>query len=103
MDDFIFMAELESDLRDEYMMNPPEDFVAKEELKDEFFDKLKVHLHLNMIQRHNKAQESDVIIDLASSTFESEENASHGEPDKEKSNVTVEKKNLHQLVKPEME
>lgn len=40
MDDFIFMAELESDLRDEYMMNPPEDFVAREELKDEFFDSI---------------------------------------------------------------
>ena len=26
MDDFIFMAELESDLRDEYMMNPPKDY-----------------------------------------------------------------------------
>lgn len=79
------------------------EYFTNSELKDEFFDKLKVHLHLNMIQRHNKPQESDVIIDLASSTFESEENASHGEPDKENSNVTVEKNNLHQLVKPEME
>jgi len=40
MDDFIFMAELESDLRDEYMMNPPEDFVAREELEYEFFNSL---------------------------------------------------------------
>ena len=40
MDDFIFMAELESDLRDEYMMNPPEDFVDREELDDEFFNSL---------------------------------------------------------------
>ena len=38
MEDFIFMAELESDLRDEYMMNPPEDFIIKKELKDEFFN-----------------------------------------------------------------
>ena len=79
------------------------EYFTNSELKDEFFDKLKVHLHLNMIQRHNKPQESDVIIDLASSTFESEENALYGEHDKENSNVTVEKKNLHQLVKPEME
>lgn len=40
MDDFIFMAELESDLRDEYMMNPPEDFIAREELEDELFNSL---------------------------------------------------------------
>lgn len=40
MDDFIFMAELESDLRDEYMMNPPEDFITREELDDEFFNSL---------------------------------------------------------------
>lgn len=44
MDDFIFMAELESDLRDEYMMNPPKDFVALMELKEsedyDFFDSL---------------------------------------------------------------
>ena len=38
MDDFIFMAELESDLRDEYMMNPPEEFIAREEFNNEFFD-----------------------------------------------------------------
>ena len=56
-----------------------------------------------MIQRHTKAQENDVIIDLSSSTFESEENAFYGELNKENSNVTVEKKNLHQLIKPEME
>ena len=79
------------------------EFFTKSELKDEFFDKLKVHLHLNMIQRHSKAQESDLIIDLGSSTFESEENVLYGESDKEKSNVTVEKNNLIQLVKPEME
>lgn len=40
MDDFIFMAELESDLRDEYMMNPPEEFIAREELEDELFNSL---------------------------------------------------------------
>ena len=35
MDDFIFMAELESDLRDEYMMNPPEDyFITLEKLNN---------------------------------------------------------------------
>ena len=79
------------------------EFFTNSELKDEFFDKLKVHLHLNMIQRHTKAQENDVIIDLTSSTFESEENAFYGELNKENSNVTVEKNNLHQLVKPEME
>ena len=79
------------------------EFFTKSELKDEFFDKLKVHLHLNMIQRHSKAQESDLIIDLGSSTFESEENVLYGESDKENSNVTVEKNNLIQLVKPEME
>ena len=79
------------------------EFFTKSELKDEFFDKLKVHLHLNMIQRHSKSQESNLIIDLGSSTFESEENVLYGESDKENSNVTVEKNNLIQLVKPEME
>lgn len=38
MEDFIFMAELESDLRDEYMMNPPEEFIAREEFNNEFCD-----------------------------------------------------------------
>ena len=44
MDDFLFMTELESDLRDEYMMNPPEDFIALNELKEDkdydFFNSL---------------------------------------------------------------
>ena len=44
MDDFLFMAELESDLRDEYMMNPPEDFItlmeAKEDKDYDFFNSL---------------------------------------------------------------
>ena len=35
MDDFIFMAELESDLRDEYMMNPPKNyFITLRKLND---------------------------------------------------------------------
>ena len=35
MDDFIFMAELESDLRDEYMMNPPKNyFITLKKLND---------------------------------------------------------------------
>ena len=35
MEDFLFMAELESDLRDEYMMNPPEDyFITLEKLNN---------------------------------------------------------------------
>ena len=79
------------------------EFFSKSELKDEFFDKLKVHLHLNIIQRHSKAQESDLIIDLGSSTTESEENALIGEPDKENLKVTEEKNYLHQLIMPIME
>ena len=75
------------------------EFFTKSELKDEFFDKLKVHLHLNMIQRHSKTQESDLIIDLGSSTFESEENVLYGESDKENSNVTVEKKKFASISK----
>ena len=34
MEDFLFMAELESDLRDEYMMNPPSDFITLMEFKE---------------------------------------------------------------------
>ena len=79
------------------------EFFTNSELKDEFFDKLKAHLHLNMKQRHSKAQENDLIIDLGSSTFESEENALYREQEKENPNVTDEKNNLIQLVKPEME
>ena len=79
------------------------EFFSKSELKDEFFDKLKVHLHLNIIQRHSKAQESDLIIDLGSSTTESEENALIGEPDKGNLKVTEEKNYLHQLIMPIME
>jgi len=79
------------------------EFFSKSELKDEFFDKLKVHLHLNIIQRHSKVQESDLIIDLGSSTTESEENALIGEPDKENLKVTEEKNYLHQLIMPIME
>ena len=79
------------------------DFFSNSELKDEFFDKLKVHLHLNMIQRHSKAKESDVVIDLGSCTSTCEDNTLYGEPDKENLNVTAEKTILHQLIKPEME
>jgi hypothetical protein len=79
------------------------DFFSNSELKDEFFYKLKVHLHLDMIHRHSKAQESDVVIDLGSSTSTTEDNVFSGEPDKENTNVTAEKTHLHQLIKPEME
>ena len=79
------------------------EFFSKSELKDEFFDKLKVHLHLNIIQRHSKAQEKDVVIDLSSSTFESEENDLYGEPNEENMNTTEGKNNLHQLIVPIME
>jgi len=78
-------------------------FFSNSELKDEFFGKLKVHLHLNIIQRHSKAQESDVVIDLGLSTSTSEDNSFSGEPGKENTNVTAEKMHLHQLIKPEME
>ena len=79
------------------------EFFSKSELKEEFFDKLKVHLHLNIIQRHSKAQEKDVVIDLSLSTFESEENDLYGEPNEENMNTTEGKNNLHQLIMPIME
>ena len=79
------------------------EFFSKSELKEEFFDKLKVHLHLNIIQRHSKAQEKDVVIDLSSSTFESEENDLYGDPNEENMNTTEGKNNLHQLIMPIME
>ena len=73
------------------------EFFTVSELKDKYFDKLKVHLHLNMAKRHNKDKERELVIELSSSIEESEENEIKYE------NVTEEKNNYLKLIIPQME
>ena len=79
------------------------EFFSSNELKDSYFDKLKIHLHLNMAKRHNKSQESELIIELSSSTMESEVDSKNEISDKNNLNITEEKNNFNQLIMPQME
>ena len=76
------------------------EFFTVSELKDKYFDKLKVHLHLNMAKRHNKDKEKELVIELSSSI---EENEIKNSTDKEYSNITEEKNNYLKLIMPQME
>ena len=79
------------------------EFFSSNELKDSYFDKLKIHLHLNMAKRHNKSQESEIVIELSSSTTESEVDTKNEKTEKDNSKVTEEKNNSNQLIMPQME
>ena len=82
------------------------EYFSQSELKDAFFDKLKIHLHLNMIKRKIKAPQSDLVIELSSSTSSNDSddaNAINEESNKENVSTIEEKKNFLQLIIPEME
>ena len=79
------------------------EFFSHKELKDAYFDKLKIHLHLNMIKRKNKTAQSDLVIELGPSSSSNDENAINEESNKENPNVLEGKKNFLQLIIPEME
>ena len=79
------------------------EFFSVSELKDKYFDILKEHLHLNMVKRHNKDKERELVIEISSSIEESEENEIKNEANKEYFNVTEEKNNYLKLIMPQME
>jgi len=82
------------------------EYFSQSELKDASFDKLKVHLHLNMNKRNIKTPQSDLVIELClsnSSNDTNDENAANEESNKENKSTIKEKKNLLQLIIPEME
>ena len=68
-----------------------------------YLDKLKIHLHLNLDKRYIKARETELVVDLSSSATQSDENTVNQELDKEKMNITDEKKNYNQLIMPIVE
>ena len=75
------------------------EYFSDSELKDMYFNKLKIHLHLNLDKRCIKARETELVIDLS----QSEENLTIEELDKENMNVTDGKSNINQLVMPILE
>jgi hypothetical protein len=79
------------------------EYFSDSELKDMYLDKLKIHLHLNLDKRYIKARETELVIDLSPSTFQSEENLTSEELDGGNVNVTDEKSNINQLVMPILE
>ena len=79
------------------------EYFSQSELKDAYFDKLKMHLHLNMIKRKIKTPQNDLVIELSLSTSSNDESAANEESNKENMSTTEEKKNLLQLIIPEME
>ena len=79
------------------------EFFSHKELKDAYFDKLKIHLHLNMIKRKNKTPQSDLVIELGSSSSSNDESVTNEESNKENTIKIEEKKDFLQLIIPEME
>ena len=75
------------------------EFFSNHELKDEYLDKLKIHLHLNLDKRHITKEESELIIDLGSSTFQSDEIWTNEELD----NTKDENYNISRLIIPQVE
>lgn len=82
------------------------EYFSQSELKDAIFDKLKIHLHLNINKRKIKTPQSDLVIELSSSSSSNDsndENATNEESNKENKSTIEEKKNFLQLIIPEME
>ena len=75
------------------------EFFSNYELKDTYLDKLKIHLHLNLDKRHITKEESELIIDLSSSTFQSDEIWTNEELD----NTKDENFNISRLIIPQVE
>ena len=79
------------------------EYFSPSEIKDAYFDKLKIHLHLNMIKRKIKSHQNDLVIELNSNSSSNDESAINEESNKENPNMLEEKKNFLQLIIPEME
>ena len=82
------------------------EYFSPSEIKGAYFDKLKIHLHLNMNKRNIKTPQNDLVIELClsnSSNDTNDENAANEESNKENKSTIKEKKNLLQLIIPEME
>ena len=76
---------------------------SKAELKDVYYEKLKNHLFINMAKRHINKLESQIIIDLSSTTTsQSGDNISIfiNENENENMNETEEKNDGNKLIRP---
>ena len=79
------------------------EYFSISELKDAYFDKLKMHLHLNMLKRCIKFPKNDLVIEISSNSTSNDENAINEDSNKERSNSVEGKKNILKLNIPEME
>ena len=80
------------------------EFFSETELKDIYYDKLKLHLHINVSKRTDIKNENDLIIDLSSNkTSFSDENIFNFPEDKESTNEGEEVNEKNQLIMPIME
>ena len=75
------------------------------ELKNEYYDKLKNHLHINMIKRINNKQDTDIIIDLSLSTTSNSEDSTLTSPNEKETSIVTEEnvQNENKLIVPIME
>ena len=90
--------------RDKFLQKKKKmEYFSHSELKDDYFDKLKIHLHLDMIKRKIKAHQGDLVIELNSYSSSNDESVTNEESNKENTNIIEEKKNFLQLIIPEME
>ena len=81
----------------------PECF-TQTELKDKYYEKLKIHLHINNPKRKMNKLENDLVVDLSSNTTtNSEENISNFPEEKENSNEAEEKEVPNHLIVPVLE
>ena len=55
-------------------------------------------MHLNLDKRYIKARETELVIDLSPSTFQSDENLTSEELNGGNMNITDEKSNINQIV-----
>ena len=76
------------------------EFFSESELKDTYFDKLKNHLHLNMVKRLSKEHKGDLFIELSLNSTKSDENENIEDSEKENMNSSDDKKNSNQLIVP---
>jgi hypothetical protein len=76
------------------------EFFSESELRDTYFDKLKNHLHLNMVKRLSKEHKGDLFIELSLNSTKSDENENIEDSEKENMNSSDDKKNSNQLIVP---
>jgi 16S rRNA C967 or C1407 C5-methylase (RsmB/RsmF family) len=76
------------------------EFFTESELRDTYFDKLKNHLHLNMVKRLSKEHKGDLFIDLSLNSTKSDENENIEDSEKENMNSSDDKKNSDQFIVP---